>query len=72
LSWRSLIEMNHDLGPRIDDDGTVLAWARALLLYRSTCDPVDLPEGMAYKYRRYHADPCPLEFERRVNRSKSK
>ena len=74
MSQRTLLELNHDLGPRAQDDAALLRWARQLMIYRNSGNPADLPEGLEYKWRRHHSDPCPfdqpLEFERQFPRSK--
>jgi len=74
MSQRSLLELNHDLGPSDLDDEALLKWVRSLMIYRASGNPADLPEGLEYKWLRHHSDPCPfdqpLEFERRFPRSR--
>jgi hypothetical protein len=74
MSYRTLLEMNHDLGPDARDDDALLRWARQLAIYRGSGNPSDLPDGLIYKWTRHHSDPCPfdqpLEFESRYPRSR--
>jgi hypothetical protein len=73
MSQRSLIEINHDLSPQ-EDEESLLAFARSILLYIYSGDKGCLPDCMELKWRRHHSDPCPfdnpLEFERQFPRSR--
>lgn len=76
MSQRSLLELNHDLGPSSNDAAAIWRWVHQLLTYRNSGDPADLPEGLTWKWRRHHSDPCPfdepLAFERRYGRTAKK
>lgn len=80
MSTRSLLELNHDCGPRMDDDVSILRWAKQLLAYRNSGNAKDLPYGIKLKWTRHHSDICPFDepiawaqkygnFARRTNKS---
>jgi hypothetical protein len=75
MSYRSLVELNHDFSPG-ENDAELLLWARKMRTYVGSGDKRDLPPGAELKWRRHHSDPCPFdeptEFQRRFPRSRSK
>jgi hypothetical protein len=74
MSWRSLVEINHDFASPGESEEEWAAWGRAMMLYVKSGDRSFLPAGFDLKWRRHHSDPCPfdqpLEFERRYPRSR--
>lgn len=68
MSQRSLVEINHDYGPKLDD-AELLVWAQKIAAYIRSGSREDMPDGIRVFWRRHHSDPCPfenpLEFERR-------
>lgn len=65
VSQRTLVELNHDFGPR-DDDGSLLEWARALRHYLNSGDPKLLPHGVTFLQRRHHSEGCPVQTLRNL------
>lgn len=59
MSWRSLLEFNHDYLPQ--DAELRASWADAICRYLSSGLSHELPTGISYKWRRHHADKCPVE-----------
>ena len=54
MSQRSLVELNHDFCPQMDNT-KLLAWAHAMRTYMGSGDPADLPYGVVLKWRRHHS-----------------
>jgi hypothetical protein len=53
MSFRSMLEVNHDKFP----DET---WLEKLREYMRSGNPQSLPDGVTFFYQRHHSDPCPL------------
>lgn len=57
MSNRSLLEINHDFGPRTDDECRV--FGRMIRTYLGSGDPKDLPRCVTWKHTRHHSEPEP-------------
>lgn len=55
MSWRSLLEFNHDY-----HIGDPAAFGEAIRDYLRTADPRCLPPGVVMKNFRHHSDPDPM------------
>lgn len=60
MSNRTLVELNHDFGPsrHVEDR---LSWAAAIARYLASGDVSELPNGVTFKHRRHHTEPCPYD-----------
>lgn len=60
MSNRSLLEFNHDLGPRYGwPDDKLIRYASLIALYLGSGDKADLPDGVTFVQMRHHSDPAP-------------
>jgi hypothetical protein len=60
VSNRSLLEFNHDLGPRHDWlDRRLSDYALGIARYLSSGDKADLPDGVTFVQMRHHSDAAP-------------
>lgn len=60
MSYRSLLELNHDYAPS-DDSAELIAWASSIKAYLRSWDESYLPKGVEVKWSRHHSDRCPVE-----------
>lgn len=60
MSNRSLVELNHDIGPNLDDTEDLIWWAKRVARYIRSGDESDLPAGVTLVHRRHHSEPCPV------------
>jgi len=70
VSNRSLVELNHDYCPPLNNVA-LLAWAHAMRTYIGSGDQADLPDGVTFVDRRHHSVPMPTVADlagRRVTR----
>ena len=58
MSYRSLLEFNHDFITGDESEG--VAFAYAFNLFAKSCNPDLLPHGVQYLGTRHHTDPDPL------------
>ena len=60
MSWRSMVEINHDLIPAAYNEDELLAWSKTLARYVRGGQPEDLPRGVTFFHIRHHSADCPL------------
>ena len=58
MSNRTMLEINHDLTPRNDEE--LLRWARSMQHYLSSGNPSLLPDGVTWFGMRHHSSDCPM------------
>lgn len=58
MSYRTLVELNHDYCPHGDSE--LLRWAKAISAYMRAADKDELPPGVTFKHYRHHSEPDPL------------
>jgi hypothetical protein len=61
VSNRTLVELNHDMGPLYGDKERLLAWATKMAAYVRTGDKRLLPPGVTFKHIRHHSEADPME-----------
>ncbi len=61
MSYRTLVELNHDWCPSLEREGSMLEWAEAMAAYMRACDKKMLPRGVTFKHIRHHSDPDPMQ-----------
>lgn len=54
MSYRTLVELNHDYCPT---EAKLLEWAKAMVAYMRSGFPAELPKGVTWKDMRHHSDP---------------
>ena len=59
MSWRSMLEFNHDRVPT-DEGPELIEFANQLAEYIRSGARNSLPRGVTYFYRRHHSDDSPL------------
>jgi hypothetical protein len=57
MSYRTLVELNHDFCPR---EHELLEWAQQMRGYLNSGDPTLLPTGVEFKHIRHHSEPDPM------------
>ena len=60
MSYRTLVELNHDFAPGLDPV-KLAKWAYQMEIYLRSGDKKQLPPGVTFKHRRHHSDPDPME-----------
>lgn len=61
MSYRTLVELNHDYCPSLLDDAAVLKWGRQMAMYMAAAHKDDLPRGVTFKHLRHHSEPDPMK-----------
>ncbi|MEJ0015683.1 MAG: hypothetical protein WDN25_03805 [Acetobacteraceae bacterium] len=61
MSYRSLIELNHDFVPG-RSPAALAEWAAKIASYARSGDARELPYGVILRSRRHHTEPCPLDL----------
>lgn len=59
MSWRSAVEINHDLVGLVTEDARGL-FCSQLDLFVKSGDPRHLPHQLSFLYRRHHSEPKPV------------
>jgi len=60
MSNRTLVELNHDYCPNLDNEEALLKWGEAIALYMKSGMSDYLPQGVEFKHIRHHTDPDPV------------